>query len=174
MFGEKTIKSSTIFNGKVINLRIDEVETFNGNISTREIVEHNGGVGIVALDGDKILLIKQYRKPFDEVIYEIPAGKLEKGEEPLSCAYRELEEETGYKALELNLLTVIYPSPGFCTEKLHLYYTNKLEVSNTNFDEDEYLELVKVTPDEAKNMIKEGIIKDAKTIVALLMMDLLK
>lgn len=169
MFKETTISSKTVFSGKVINLRVDEVETINKNIATREIVEHNGGVGIVAFDGDKILLVKQYRRPFDEAVLEIPAGKLEKGEEPLACAFRELEEETGYKTTVLDLMTVIYPTPGFCTEKLHIYFTNKLIKSKTNFDEDEYLELYRYTLDEAVNMIKNGEIKDAKTIVGILM-----
>lgn len=169
MFKETTISSKTVFSGKVINLRVDEVETINKNIATREIVEHNGGVGIVAFDGDKILLVKQYRRPFDEAVLEIPAGKLEKGEEPLACAFRELEEETGYKTTDLDLMTVIYPTPGFCTEKLHIYFTNKLIKSKTNFDEDEYLELYRYTLDEAVNMIKNGEIKDAKTIVGILM-----
>lgn len=169
MFKETTVSSKTVFNGKVINLRIDEVETINKNIATREIVEHNGGVGIVAIDGDKILLVKQYRRPFDEAVLEIPAGKLEKGEEPLSCAYRELEEETGYKTTDLKLMTVIYPTPGFCTEKLHIYFTDRLIESKTNFDEDEYLELYRYTLSEAVNMIKSGQIKDAKTIIGILM-----
>lgn len=175
MFKEKTITSKTIFSGKVINLRIDEVETVNNNVATREIVEHNGGVGIVALDGDKILLVKQYRRPFDEAVLEIPAGKLEKGEEPLSCAFRELEEETGYKTNELKLITVIYPTPGFCTEKLYIYFTDKLIKSKTNFDEDEYLELYRYSLTEAIDMIKNAEIKDAKTIIGILMVnDLIK
>ncbi|CDF58193.1 NUDIX hydrolase [Thermobrachium celere] len=171
MFEEKTINSKYLYNGKVVNLRIDEVETYSKNKATREIVEHNGGVGIVAELNNSIFLVKQFRKPFEEVLYEIPAGKLEKNEEPLKCAFRELEEETGYKAKEMKLMNVIYPSPGFCTEKLYIYYCNDMELSKTNFDEDEYLELIKVSIDEAKSMIIKGLIKDAKTIVGIMMLD---
>lgn len=171
MFKEKTVKSNYLFNGKVINLRIDEVETHSNRISTREIVEHNGGVGIVAVEDENVFLVRQYRRPFDEIIYEIPAGKLEKGEEPLNCAYRELEEETGYKALDMKLMTSIYTSPGFCTEKLYIYFCDKMVKTKTNFDEDEYLELIKVPILEAKKMILEGTIKDAKSIVGILMLN---
>ncbi|SHF01291.1 MULTISPECIES: NUDIX hydrolase [Caloramator] len=171
MFKEKTLKSNYLFKGKVINLRIDEVETYSNRISTREIVEHNGGVGIVAVEDGNVFLVRQYRRPFDEIIYEIPAGKLEMGEEPLSCAYRELEEETGYKALDMKLMTSIYTSPGFCTEKLYIYFCDKMVKTKTNFDEDEYLELIKVPILEAKKMILDGTIKDAKSIVGILMLN---
>ncbi|WDC83802.1 NUDIX hydrolase [Caloramator sp. mosi_1] len=171
MFKEKTLKSNYLFNGKVINLRIDEVKTCSNRISTREIVEHNGGVGIVAVQEDNVLLVRQYRRPFDEIIYEIPAGKLEKGEEPLNCAFRELEEETGFKALDMKLMTSIYTSPGFCTEKLYIYFCDKMIKTKTNFDEDEYLELIKVPISEAKRMILDGTIKDAKSIIGILLLD---
>lgn len=171
MFKEKALKSNYLFNGKVINLRIDEVQTCSNRTSTREIVEHNGGVGIVAVEDGNVFLVRQYRRPFDEIIYEIPAGKLEKGEEPLNCAFRELEEETGYKALDLKLMTSIYTSPGFCTEKLYIYFCDKMTKTETNFDEDEYLELIKVPILEAKKMILDGTIKDAKSIIGILMLN---
>lgn len=171
MFKEKTLKSNYLFNGKVINLRIDEVQTYSNKTSTREIVEHNGGVGIVAVEDGNVFLVRQYRRPFDEIIYEIPAGKLEKGEEPLNCAFRELEEETGYKALDLKLMTSIYTSPGFCTERLYIYFCDKMTKTETNFDEDEYLELIKVPILEAKKMILDGTIKDAKSIIGILMLN---
>ncbi|MCX7884409.1 MAG: NUDIX hydrolase [Caloramator sp.] len=168
-FKEVTISQNYIHRGKVINLRVDEVEFPSGKKSLREIVEHNGGVGVVAVNEKKeIILVKQFRKPFEEVLIEIPAGKLEKGEEPIRCAERELEEETGKKALELQLLNVLYPSPGFSSEKLYIYFCNKMEDGKVNPDEDENLEILYVKYEEALKMIKNGDIKDAKTIVGIL------
>ncbi|SKA82081.1 ADP-ribose pyrophosphatase [Caloramator quimbayensis] len=168
-FKEVTISQNYIHKGKIINLRVDEVELPNGRKSLREIVEHNGGVGIVAVNEKKeVLLVKQYRKPFEEVLIEIPAGKLEKGEEPLKCAERELEEETGKKALNLKLLNVLYTSPGFSNEKLYIYFCDKMEDGNLNPDEDENLEILNIKFEEALKMIRNGDIKDAKTIAGIL------
>lgn len=168
-FKEVTISQNYIHKGKIINLRVDEVELPSGRKSLREIVEHNGGVGVVAVNEKKeIILVKQFRKPFEEVLIEIPAGKLEKGEEPIRCAERELEEETGKKALNLQLLNVLYTSPGFSNEKLYIYFCDKMQEGKINPDEDENLEILYVKYEEAIKMIKNGDIKDAKTIAGIL------
>lgn len=168
-FKEITISQKYIHKGKIINLRVDEVELPSGRKSLREIVEHNGGVGIVAINEKKeIILVKQYRKPFEEVLIEIPAGKLEKGEEPIKCAIRELEEETGKKALNLKLMNILYTSPGFSSEKLYIYLCTEMEDGKVNPDEDENLEIMYVKYEDALNMIYNGEIKDAKTISGIL------
>lgn len=168
-FKETTLSQNYIHKGKIINLRVDEVQLPSGKKALREIVEHNGGVGIVAVNDKKeIILVKQFRKPFDEVLIEIPAGKLEKGEDPYNCALRELEEETGKKALELKLLNVLYTSPGFSNEKLYIYLCTKMEDGKVNPDEDENLEIMHVKYEDVINMIYNGEIKDAKTISGIL------
>lgn len=168
-FKEDTIESNYIYKGKIINVRKDKVELYNGKTSYREIVEHNGGVAIVAITKQKeIILVKQYRKPFEEVIIEIPAGKLEKGEKPDYCAARELQEETGYIPRDLKLLTILYPSPGFSNEKLYIFYCSEMDIGHTNFDEGENIELITKPFDEAVNMVYRGEIKDAKTVAGIL------
>lgn len=169
-FIEKTIESEYLYKGKIINLRKDKIEQHDGKQFLREIVEHNGGVGIVAIDNEgKLLLVTQYRKPFEEMLIEIPAGKLEKNEIPEECAARELEEETGFKPIELKFMTAVYPSPGFLTEKLHIYFCNKMVPGTIHFDEGEHLTTMRVSIGEALTMIANGQIKDAKTVIGILM-----
>jgi ADP-ribose pyrophosphatase len=121
---QETLHSEQIFSGKVLKLRVDEVLLSDGRMSSREIVEHNGGVGILAVRDKKIILVRQFRKPIESSLYEIPAGKLEKGEDTLSCAIREMEEETGLVPENIELLLTIYPSPGFSSEKLYIYMSD--------------------------------------------------
>ncbi|SEF82699.1 ADP-ribose pyrophosphatase [Caloramator fervidus] len=167
---EKTISSEQKYNGKIIKVRQDFVLLPNGKQTTREVVEHNGGVGIVAVTNEKnIILIRQFRKPAEEVLIEIPAGKLEKGEEPEKCAARELEEETGKVPKSLKLLTKFYPSPGYSSEVLYIYYSDDLQDGKVNLDEGENVEVFEVSIDKALEMIKEGEIKDAKTIIGILL-----
>ncbi|MCM3465851.1 NUDIX hydrolase, partial [Bacillus licheniformis] len=119
---EKTISSQTIYEGKVITLKVDEVLLPNGHTAKREIVTHQGAVAVMALtDEGKLVAVRQFRKPLEQVIVELPAGKLEPGEEPLACAKRELQEETGYQAKDYTLLSSFFTSPGFANEILHLY-----------------------------------------------------
>jgi ADP-ribose pyrophosphatase len=119
---EKTIKTEKIFEGRIITVQVDEVELPNGKTSTRELVKHPGAVAVIAVtDEEKIVMVEQYRKPLEKEIVEIPAGKLEKGEDPAECAKRELEEETGYGCTNLELLTSFYTSPGFADELVHVY-----------------------------------------------------
>lgn len=165
---EKKLDSSLIYDGKIIRLEKDTVLCPNGKKANREVVRHNGGAAILCVTKDnKVLLERQFRYPYDEIIYEIPAGKLEKGEDPYKAALRELEEETGNKASELIHLTDIYPTCGYSSEIIYLYLAKDFVKTETNFDEDEVIESEFIPLDEVKAMIKDGRIKDAKTICAL-------
>lgn len=166
---EKTIQSQEIFSGKVISLHLEDVELPNGKTSKREIIKHPGAVAIIALtDDNKIVMVEQYRKALERTIVEIPAGKLEKGEEPAVCARRELEEETGYVCENLELLVSFYTSPGFADEIVHVYLATGLtqKEDSAALDEDEFVNLEELTLNEAVQYIKEQKIHDAKTVYA--------
>ena len=166
---EKTLSQKKIFDGEVIKLRIDTVTTPSGNSATREIVEHPGGVCILPLDENgNVIMEWQYRHPFTSLLYELPAGKLIKGEDPLECGKRELEEETGLCAKEYISLGKIYPTPGFCTEIIHLYLARNLYKGSKNPDEDEFIELEAEPLEKLVDKVLSGEINDAKTCVALL------
>ena len=120
---EKTLSTQTIFNGAVIRLELSEVELPNGNRAGREVVRHSGGAAVLLVSDGKVLLERQFRFPYNKVIWEIPAGKLNAGEDPEVAARRELEEETGYRAGVLKKLTQIYPTPGYTDEIIYIYYT---------------------------------------------------
>ena len=167
---EKELKREYIYEGKIIKLRKDEVELPDGKVASREIIEHNGGSGVIAVtEDDEILLVKQYRRPYDEVTLEIPAGKLNPGESPEENARRELSEETGYEAGILLDFGKIYPSPGYTGEVIRIYFApNAYMAGEAHTDDDEYLSLVKLPVEEAKRYIEEGIhIYDSKTIIAI-------
>lgn len=167
-FEEKTVKQKYIFNGKLINLRKDDIILPNGKAATREVVEHNGGVGIVAVnENNEVLLVKQFRYPYKEIILEIPAGKIDKGENPLECGIRELKEETGATASNVISLGKIYPSPGYCNEIIYLYLATNLKIEDVNPDEDEFLENILLPFETALKMAENGEIKDAKTVIGL-------
>lgn len=164
---EETIGSKTIFQGKVVHLVVDDVRLPNGKTAKREIVKHPGAVAIIAVtENNKLLLVRQYRKPLDKVIFEIPAGKLEKDEDPDDCALRELEEETGYRSEKLEPIVTFYTSPGFSNELVHVYYTDTLIKGSQHLDPDEFLEVVEVGLDEALEMIHDRRIYDSKTVYA--------
>ncbi|GIP37560.1 ADP-ribose diphosphatase [Paenibacillus sp. J31TS4] len=165
-FEEKTIKTDTIFEGRIITVQVEEVELPNGSVSTREIVRHPGAVCVLALKGDRMLVVEQYRKALGRSQVEIPAGKLEPGEDPEAAIRRELEEETGYSCVQLRRLHSFYTSPGFADELIHLYLAEDLKAGEARPDEDEFLEVEELTFDEAKRYIAEGRISDAKTIMA--------
>lgn len=172
---EKTISSETIYKGRIIDLVVEEVELPDGNKSKRELIKHPGAVCVLALTPEKkIVLIKQFRKALERVIVEIPAGKLEQGEEPAVCAIRELEEETGYTTDEMKHIISFYTSPGFANELVHLYYTDQLKKGTTKLDEDEFLEVMEVTLEEALEMINNEQIYDAKTAYAIQYLQLLQ
>ena len=165
---ELKISSQSIFQGKIINLRIDTVQLPNGKEATREVVEHHGAVAVVAInENDEIVLIRQYRAAIDEVIIEIPAGKLELGEDPLICAKRELEEETGYQAGQWKKVFTFYTSPGFSDEKMYLYLAKDIKILEQSLDEDEFVELFYMPISQAFNDCRNGQIKDAKTILGI-------
>lgn len=169
-FEEKTIKTERIFEGKIINLRVDDVVLPDGRESKRELVEHPGGVSVLAVtEENKIVLVEQYRKPMELTTLEIPAGKREKGEEPIVTALRELEEETDYTCDRLEFVHSFYTSPGFADELLYLYEAIGLKKNEkvVQLDEDEFVEILEVTLEEALELIKNGRIQDAKTIIAI-------
>ncbi len=166
IYEEKTVSTKRIYDGIVVNLRVDTVELPDGKTALRDIVEHPGGVGIVAItDDNKILMVKQYRKPIEKAIIELPAGKLDKNEDVEECGRRELEEETGYKAKEFTYLGYMYPSPGFDDEVTHLYLARGLYKGEVHLDEDEYLDVYKYDISEVKEMIMNNEINDAKTVI---------
>lgn len=174
-FTEKTLSSETIYNGKIINVQLDEVELPNGKTSKRELVYHPGAVAVIALtEEDRILMVRQFRKPLGRSIVEVPAGKLEKGEDPEKCARRELEEETGYRSENMSHVASFYTSPGFSDELIHLYFTDQLIKGKQNPDEDEFVELMEVTLDEALELVKKKEIYDAKTAYAVQYLQLYK
>ncbi|SNZ10492.1 ADP-ribose pyrophosphatase [Terribacillus aidingensis] len=170
-FEEKTIETKPVYDGKVISLRVDTVKLPDGNTSKRELIKHPGAVAIIPITKEgKIIFVEQYRKALEKSIVEIPAGKLELGEAPEVTAVRELEEETGYTAKQLNKLGSFYTSPGFADELLHLYEAVELELLTETVagDDDEFVELMELTLEEAEALVKEERIHDAKTMYALL------
>ncbi|HEY2495337.1 MAG TPA: NUDIX hydrolase [Paenibacillus sp.] len=163
---EITLSTQSIFQGKIISLQVDTVQLPNGNTATREVVRHPGAVAVLALHEGKLIVVDQYRQPLGRCEVEIPAGKLEQGEDPLEAAVRELKEETGYSCGEMKHLQSFYTSPGFADELIHLYVTEDLTVGEMAPDEDEFLEMSELTLEEAYRYIQEGRISDAKTIMA--------
>jgi ADP-ribose pyrophosphatase len=167
---ERTTARRRIFDGRILKLELHEVMLDNGKIAERELITHQGGVGVLPVtDTGEVILVKQFRKPYEAEIIEIPAGKKEPGEEPESCAVRELEEETGIRAEKLTFLADMYPSPGYTDEIVHIYKAEGLTYGEMSADEDEFIEVVKYPMADAMKMITGGLIKDAKTIIAILM-----
>lgn len=176
-FEEKTLHTEYIFDGKIIRVQLDKVLLPNGKTSYREIVKHPGAVAIIPITNEqKLIFVEQYRKPLERSIIEIPAGKLEKGEQPEITAIRELEEETGYTTQELTYITSFYTSPGFANELIHIYMTDQLiPLSNaTQGDEDEFVNIIEMTLNEAKQAEKDKRIYDAKTMYALKYVEILR
>ena len=170
-FYEKTLEEEEIYKGKIINVVKQRVKLPNGKESFREIVKHPGAVAILAYkDEDTVLLIKQFRKAIDKDIFEIPAGKIEKGEDIESSALRELEEETGYKAKKMEYLGKIVTSPGFSDEYIYIYKAFNLCKGKDGLeDEDEFIDLMEISIDKLKEYIKDGKVIDGKTISAVMM-----
>lgn len=169
---EKTIATREIFSGRIIHIKEDTVLLPNGKTAGRELVIHNGGVGVIAVDEDKnVFMVEQYRKPYDEVVLEIPAGKLEKDEDPFCAGKRELAEETGYTAENFTFLGKSYPSPGYCSEIIHLYLAQNLSYVGQHLDADEFVEVKKIPLDTLVQMVMNNEIVDAKTEIAILKAD---
>ena len=168
-FTEKTIESNVVYKGIIVNVKRDIAELHNGKHVRREVIEHPGGVGIVAVDEENnVIAVKQYRYPIGEELLEIPAGKMEYGEDPYECAVRELSEETGYSSGEMVYLGATYPSPGFCKETLHIYLARKLTPGKMHLDDDEFLNVEKVPLEDFVARIMRNEICDGKTIVGVL------
>ena len=165
---EKTLESREVYRGRILHVREDRVRLPNGKEGVREVVEHPGGVGILALDGDDVLLVKQYRYAFSRVLTEIPAGKREPGEDPFVTAQRELKEEIGAEAGRWTELGALIASPGCYGETLYLYMAEDLTFGETHPDEDEFLEVLRVPFDEAVRQCMDGTLTDAKTVAAVL------
>lgn len=172
---EKTLKSETVFKGRIITVKKDVALLPDGSQAGREYITHPGGVCVVPLtDENEILMVRQYRYPYSEVVLEIPAGKKDIGEDPFTTGKRELKEETGAIAQEYIDLGQLYPSPGYCGEIIWMYGAKGLDFGKVSPDEDEFLEVEKVPLDKALEMILSGEIKDAKTQAAILKIKLLK
>ncbi len=173
---EKQLEAQYLYKGKIINLRRDTALLPDGSTALREVVEHPGGVCVVAIDDDEnILMVKQYRYPYGEIIYEIPAGKRDHAnEDPLECGKRELKEETGAVADEYLFLGELYPTPGYCGEIIWLYAAKGLRFGKQQPDEDEFIAAEKIPFDKVVEMIMAGDIKDAKTQTAVLKLKLLR
>lgn len=164
---EKTIEREEIFSGRIVNLRVDKVLLPNGKTSFREVVEHRQGVGILPIDGDRIIFVKQYRKAIERVIVEIPAGLVEEGENPKDAAVRELQEEIGLKPTRLKWIGEIWPTPGCCNEKTVLYVAEHFIDHAEKPDDDEFIEKVVLPIKTVKALYKRGLFTDAKTVCAL-------
>lgn len=170
-FAEKTLHTEHIFKGKIFSVQVDKVQLPDGKTSTRELVKHPGAVAVIPITEDKkILFVEQYRKPLEKSLIEIPAGKLEPGEKPEVTAIRELEEETGYTTSNLTYVTSFYTSPGFADELMYIYLATDLKQLREPVagDEDEFVELLPLTLDEAEAYVQNQRIHDAKTNYAVL------
>lgn len=166
---EKTLSSQSVFDGRILHITLDEIELPNGKKSKREVVNHPGGVAVVALDEkNNILLVKQFRYPYKEVVLELPAGKLEKGSTPLENGKRELLEETGAEGYSYMSLGQVYPSPGYTSEIIHLYACRVKAMGNNRLDDGEFLNVEKIPLDTAVEMVLNNQIPDSKTQIAVL------
>ncbi|MDF2634478.1 MAG: hydrolase [Pelosinus sp.] len=167
---EKFLTSKVVFEGNLLNVFSDKVELPNGKEASREYIKHPGAVAVVPVTQEgNIVLVRQYRYPIGKALLEVPAGKLDKGEDPDTCALRELEEETGYVAEHIKKIASIYTTPGFTNEVIHLYIAENLTLSNPHPDEDEFLDVEVYSKEEIKTMIADGRINDAKSMLALLL-----
>lgn len=168
-YSEITLSREDIYSGRIVQLHVDKVKLVDGSISTREIVEHDGGVTVIPVDDEgNVYCVRQFRYAFGEHILETPAGKLEKGEDPFACAVRELSEETGFTAENYIFLGEFYPSPGYCHEKLYAYLATGLKKGKAHLDEGEFLDVEKYPLDVLVEMAMNNKIYDAKTIIAVL------
>ena len=166
---ETMVSTETVYKGIIVNVRRDKAKLIDGRITNREVVEHPGGVAVFALDNEgKVIMVRQYRYPMQEVVLELPAGKLEKGEDPSDSGLRELGEETGLVPQTYLPMGVSFSSPGIMEEKIYYFFATDLVQGPVHPDDGEFLEVVRVPYEELLEMARKGEIKDAKTLVAIL------
>ena len=167
---EKRIKSKRVLDGRLIKVDVDQVELCNKKTAIREVVYHNGGVGLLAIKDNKILLVRQYRYAQQMLTIEIPAGKIEPGEDPYNTGMREIEEETGYRADHLTLFTKALPTPGYCSEVLYLYEAHDIKKVDHPLapDDDEFINVIEMDIEEAYQQVLDLKIMDAKTVIAIM------
>ena len=168
-FFEQTEEVNGIFSGRIFTVHEDIVMLADGTQAKRELVDHNGGVAVVPLTKKgKIIMVRQFRAPYKEIVYEIPAGKLEKSEEPCRAGLRELEEECGVTAEKFFELGKIYPTPGYCSEIIHIYGAVHLKQSRQRLDEGEFLEVLEIPLETAFEKCMSGEFRDAKTVIGIM------
>lgn len=171
-FEEKTLKENVIYEGRIITLHVDDIELPDGTRATREIVEHSGGVCVAAMTENKELyFVRQYRYPYKKVLLELPAGKLERGENPMKAGIRELEEECGVAADEVIPMGTVYPTVAYCSEIIYLFAAKGLKSTSQHLDEGEFLDVEKIPLADAVEMVMNGEISDSKTVALVLKMD---
>ena len=171
---ETRLSGETVFDGKIMHVRRDVVQLSDGSEAFREVVDHSGGVCVLALDDERrVLVVRQFRYPHEKVLCEIPAGKLERGEDPFEAAKRELKEETGAVAQKCESLGEIYPTPAYCGEIIRMYMARELDFGETALDEGEFLEVERIDFDLLVQQLLAGEIRDAKTVAAVLKAKLL-
>lgn len=166
---EEMVSRQTVYEGIIVNVRRDKARIADGSIRNREVVEHPGGAAVFAIDEEnRVVLVKQYRYPMGEVVLELPAGKLEKGEDPKDSALRELAEETGLLAKTVIPMGCSYSSPGILAERIYLYFARDLEQGPVHPDEGEFVEIVRIPYKELLEMVRRGEISDSKTLSGIL------
>lgn len=166
---EKTLGTKNIFDGRIINVHLDEVELPDGSRSSREVVEHSGGVCVAALtENGGLFFVRQYRYPYKKVLLELPAGKLEKGEDPLTAGVRELEEECGVTADSVVPMGTVYPTVAYCSEIIHLFLARGLHSTEQHLGDGEFLSVEEIPLEEAVKMVMDGKISDSKTVALVL------
>lgn len=166
---EKTVNRKYIFKGRIINLRVDNALLPDGSVAEREVVEHPGGVCVAALtEENELLFVEQFRYPYSRVVSELPAGKLEYGEDPFEAGKRELREETGAIAEKYEDIGKLYPTPGYCGEIIHMYFARGLSFTSQELDDDEFLEVKKIPLKKAFEMVMNNELEDSKTQVGIM------
>lgn len=165
---ERTVRKNYVYKGRIVNLRCDDAALPDGKPCKREMIEHPGGASVLCVVDGKIALVRQFRYAYGEAIYEIPAGKLDKDEDPMLAAGRELGEETGLVAERLELMFVLYPTPGYTNEKIYIYEAVGVRAGRQHLDEGEFLNVEYLPVGDVLAMIERGELRDAKTIVAVL------